>query len=160
MPGKVLVVGATGQTGKMLVKELLENGSNAVEKVRKCFKALPVESSSLSFLIPVSPDSTIFQLVAYGNSRLPIYEGPNASKFTAMQAPMAELSTTRSAEVRGFDTIFVHVGTQRRKVGLEAQQKLEVHHPFIYPSINQSINQSITYLPAILVPLSINLLIL
>jgi len=138
------VVGATGQTGKMLVKELLENESNAVEKVRKCWKALPVESSSLyTFLNPVSPVSTIFQLVAYGNSRLPIYEGPNASKFTAMQAPMAELSTTRSAEVRGFDTIFVHVGTQRRKVGLEAQQKLEVHHPSIHPSINQSINQSI-----------------
>jgi len=164
LPGKVLVVGATGQTGKMLVKELLENGSNAVEKVRKCFKALPVESSSLytllnlealpvessslyTFLNPVSPNSTIFQLVAYGNSRLPIYEGPNASKFTAMQAPMADLSTTRSAEVRGFDTIFVHVGTQRRKVGLEAQQKLEVHHPSINPSSNQSINQSITYLP-------------
>ena len=144
LPGKVLVVGATGQTGKMLVKELLENESNAVEKVRKCWKALPVESSSLyTFLNPVSPVSTIFQLVAYGNSRLPIYEGPNASKFTAMQAPMAELSTTRSAEVRGFDTIFVHVGTQRRKVGLEAQQKLEVHHPSIHPSINQSINQSI-----------------
>ena len=145
LPGKVLVVGATGQTGKMLVKELLENESNAVEKVRKCLKALPIESSSLyTFLNPVSPVSTIFQLVAYGNSRLPIYEGPNASKFTAMQAPMAELSTTRSAEVRGFDTIFVHVGTQRRKVGLEAQQKLEVHqhHPSIHPSINPSINRS------------------
>ena len=39
---------------------------------------------------------------------------------------MTELATTRAVEVRGFDTIFVHVGTQRRKVGLEAQQKLEV----------------------------------
>jgi hypothetical protein len=39
---------------------------------------------------------------------------------------MEELAGPRSGEVKGFDAIFIHVGTQRRKAGLDAQIKLEL----------------------------------
>jgi hypothetical protein len=39
---------------------------------------------------------------------------------------MSELAGERSGELKGFDAIFIHVGTQKRKAGLEAQIKLEL----------------------------------
>ena len=41
------------------------------------------------------------------------------------QATLDELNKSRSDELKGFDCIFIHVGTQRRKAGLEGQIKLE-----------------------------------
>jgi hypothetical protein len=38
---------------------------------------------------------------------------------------MDELASSRSEELKGFDCIFIHIGTQRRKAGLEGQIKLE-----------------------------------
>lgn len=38
---------------------------------------------------------------------------------------MDELARSRSEELKGFDCIFIHVGTQRRKAGLDGQIKLE-----------------------------------
>mmetsp|Transcript_28822 Transcript_28822/g.72567 ORF Transcript_28822/g.72567 Transcript_28822/m.72567 type:complete len:228 (-) Transcript_28822:61-744(-) len=96
--GRALVVGATGQTGSAMVQQLLEEGG-------RCSG-----------------------VVAYGNSRRPQYDGPNKQLLEPRQAKMEELASSRSAELAGFDTLFIHVGTQKRKVGLEAQQQLEYDH--------------------------------
>eukprot|EP00290_Baffinella_frigidus_P012712 CAMPEP_0180164710 /NCGR_PEP_ID=MMETSP0986-20121125/30541_1 /TAXON_ID=697907 /ORGANISM="non described non described, Strain CCMP2293" /LENGTH=218 /DNA_ID=CAMNT_0022115557 /DNA_START=10 /DNA_END=666 /DNA_ORIENTATION=- len=94
--GKVLVIGATGQTGSKMICELLDADQPRASKV-----------------------------VAYGNTRMPAYGGRNAALFTAMQAPMEKLAGERGEELHGFDAIFIHVGTQRRKAGLDGQIKLE-----------------------------------
>ena len=59
------------------------------------------------------------RVVAYGNSRMPTYSGPNQDLFEPRQATMEALATSKSSEIAGFDTIFIHVGTQKGKVGLE-----------------------------------------
>lgn len=126
--GKVLVIGATGQTGSKMICELLDADQPRASKV-----------------------------VAYGNTRMPAYGGRNAALFTAMQArtphgtsgssmtsnttdaqqlrrlrtvasllprgslssakrpqaPMEKLAGERGEELHGFDAIFIHVGTQR-----------------------------------------------
>ena len=69
--GAAVVVGATGQTGSAMVRELLMNDGLGVTRV-----------------------------VAYGNSRKPSYEGPRSEKFLAVQAPMEALAGTRSGELQ------------------------------------------------------------
>ncbi len=49
-----------------------------------------------------------------------------SAELISAQATMEELAGPRSGEVKGFDAIFIHVGTQRRKAGLAAQIKLEL----------------------------------
>ena len=61
------------------------------------------------------------RVVAYGNSRMPTYSGPRQDLFEPRQATMEALATSRSSEISSFDTIFIHVGTQRGKVGLEVR---------------------------------------
>ena len=60
--GKVLVIGATGQTGSAMVCELLDSDQQRASKV-----------------------------VAYGNTRMPSYSGKNAALFTAIQARPMDL---------------------------------------------------------------------
>jgi hypothetical protein len=69
--GAAVVVGATGQTGRAMVHELLMNDGLGVTKV-----------------------------VAYGNSRKPQYEGPRSELFTAVQSPMEDLAGARSGELQ------------------------------------------------------------
>ena len=55
------------------------------------------------------------RVVAFGNSRLPTYSGPRAELLEARQAPMEALASARRSELVGFDSLFIHVGTQVRK---------------------------------------------
>jgi uncharacterized protein YbjT (DUF2867 family) len=65
-------------------------------------------------------------VVAYGNSRMPSYSGLHAELFEARQTPMQVLASEEHKDrLKGFDSLFIHVGTQRGKVGLENQIKLE-----------------------------------
>ena len=96
MLGTVAVIGATGQTGSNMVNELLGGEKPRASKV-----------------------------IAYGNSRMPGYSGKNAELLVPRQAPMAQLAGERGAELHGLDALFIHVGTQRKKAGLDGQIKLE-----------------------------------
>ena len=84
--GSCCVVGATGQTGSAMVRELLGGAEARATRV-----------------------------VAFGNSRLPTYSGPRAELLEARQAPMEALASSRRSELVGFDSLFIHVGTQVRK---------------------------------------------
>eukprot|EP00960_Hanusia_phi_P007693 220513-Hanusia_phi.AAC.3 len=55
--GSAVVLGATGQTGSALVRGLLAGATPMATRV-----------------------------VAYGNSRMPVYDGPNQHLFTGIQA--------------------------------------------------------------------------
>ena len=81
--GSCCVVGATGQTGSAMVRELLGGAEARATRV-----------------------------VAFGNSRLPTYSGPRAELLEARQAPMEALASARRSELVGFDSLFIHVGTQ------------------------------------------------
>ena len=119
MLGSALILGATGQTGSATLDELA-----------------------------LATDPAVRRVVAFGCSRKPnVGQNANAGLVTAVQvrlprgvvlrwrrakislypqAKMEDLAGPRAAEVRGFDAIFIHVGTQRRKNGLAAQIKLEL----------------------------------
>ena len=53
---------------------------------------------------------------------------------------MEELAGRRSEELKGFDCIFIHIGTQRRKVGLEGQIKLELDDTLAVARWSSNIN--------------------
>jgi len=168
LPGKVLVVGATGQTGKMLVKELLENGSNAVEKVRKCFEALPAESPPSHCVIHIHPsNSVLFRTHCRLNRQLSSWSHtatagcPPTRVRTRPSSPRCKPrgpSCRRQGRPRSAASTR-SLCTSGHRGGRSASKRSKSSrcvHSFIHQSINQSINQSIAQIPAFLVQLSIN----
>jgi len=131
MLGACCVLGATGQTGSVRSSLLCELAGTLPVVLPPCGVLCAVTDLVLGAPRRLTQamvrellggsEQRATRVVAYGCSRMPTYSGARQELFEPRQATMEALSTSRSGEITGFDTLFVHVGTQRGKVGLEVR---------------------------------------